>query len=73
MADENVLTPFDLPPRKRMLDRPTPVRIKLTALQSMRLRRAASRRRISTNQLMTQIVATVLDHDIIDAVLDDAN
>lgn len=40
-------------------------------LQTMRLRRAAKKRDIEVNRLMTQIVATVLDHDIIDAVLND--
>jgi hypothetical protein len=69
MVDETIATFDPLP--KWMNDHRTTLRIQLSIQQAVRLRRAAAKRDMRPNKLLTQIVATVLDHDIIDAVLDD--
>jgi hypothetical protein len=50
---------------------PTNLRVNLRAHQFKRLESAAARRNVSPLELATSIVKTVLDHNLINAVLDD--
>ena len=56
---------------QRKVGRPALVRARLTSAQFRVLQQHAERRAISPVELVTRIVATVLDDNMINAVLDD--
>jgi hypothetical protein len=62
-----------LMPQKRKVGRPLLVRARLNAAQFRVLQRQAEHRAISPVELVTRIVATVLDDNMVNAVLDDDN
>jgi hypothetical protein len=58
-------------PPIRSTVRPHNMRVKLTAAQFNRLLRAADKRGTQPRELIERIAHTVLNHSLIDAVLDD--
>jgi hypothetical protein len=57
----------------RSTSRPHSIRVKLTAAQFNRLLRAADKRGTQPRELIERIAHTVLNHGLINAVLDDDN
>lgn len=60
-----------LPPGPRGRPRVHSVRIRLSSAQFHHLVRASDHRGVAPNVFLDRIIATILDHNLINAVLDD--